>query len=53
MDPSPVLPASAGMILGQANAHLLTSSAPRIRGDDPIDFSAMESIEECSPHPRG
>ena len=41
------------MILVGAREANYSSSAPRIRGDDPVDNLAVKTDEKCSPHPRG
>ena len=50
---NPVLPASAGMIPVSRTVCMLSSGAPRIRGDDPNSFRFIHFSILCSPHPRG
>ena len=48
-----MLPAYAGMILDLSETNDNTAGAPRIRGDDPINFNGAVERGTCSPHTRG
>ena len=48
-----MLPASAGMILCRLFIRFNMSSAPRIRGDDPVLYHYLDTLRKCSLHPRG
>ena len=48
-----VLPARAGMILGQVIGDDGIDGAPRTSGDDPGRAAPGAACAECSPHERG
>ena len=48
-----LLPARAGMIPIRATLALVTSPAPRTRGDDPEFRRDLMTVMACSPHARG
>ena len=48
-----VLPAYAGMILRVVDPQVSVRSAPRIRGDDPMQHINVINFVACSPHTRG
>ena len=48
-----MLPAYAGMILVKLCHRAARVGAPRIRGDDPVEFTTTELEGTCSPHTRG
>ena len=48
-----VFPAYAGMIPYFGGRVLTRGGVPRIRGDDPLQYSGRESTRWCSPHTRG
>ena len=48
-----VFPASAGVILKEAENPVAIYSFPRIRGGDPRVNNILSVTEKFSPHPRG
>ena len=48
-----MLPAYAGMILGEGIVKYKASGAPRVCGDDPDELYGGHKYIECSPRIRG